>query len=138
MRQKAAPIDHLLFAMASDINDGIKSIPSDKIYECWMVAKSESDFMPLDGSLNRAWKEKVDKRTHIPNSAIEYKPRHSCRYCIVVALRMGISIHDASEWEIEAYKGDITIGEINCILTSKPDIIEFHNTHKRSPYQGVL
>ena len=138
MRQKAVPENHLLHAMANDINDGIPQIPSDKIYHCWMEAKSQSDFMPMDATLIRAWNEKINTARHNPNGRIEYKPAHSCRYCVVVALRLGVNPHDATEWEREESKLGISQGEIACVRSAKPEIVSFWSESTRSPYMGML
>jgi len=140
IRQKSVPLEHLLYAMAEDIESGIPTVPVDKVYACWMDAKSQSDFMPMDGALNESWK-RMDTTVNIANGRIEYKPTHSCKYCPVVALRLGVTPPEETEGESRKASEPPDSQEIQCVLATvgKDKIIfEYWNTNEKSPYRGML
>jgi hypothetical protein len=147
-RQRAVPLKHLLEYIADDIDSGIREIPADKIYDCWVIAKAESDFMPMDSSLLKAWREKVNTAVHIANSRIGYSPKHECPWCPVVAIRIHLAktgevggVPDPTTWEIAQATQDITHKELSCMRSvcriGTPEL-EHWNESPKSPYRGLL
>jgi hypothetical protein len=105
-----------------------------------MDAKSKSDFMPMDSALNDAW-GRIDRSVHNPNAQIEYKPKHACKMCAVVTLRLGLQITDATDEEIWHSKQPVTEDELFCAratIARDPVIWRHWQESPKSPYSGML
>ena len=73
--------------------------------------------------------------------AIEYKPRHACEWCAVVALRLGGFVPDTTADEIARAKQPVTQKEIDCVratLGKDLVILRYWNEKQTSPYYALL
>ena len=129
-------------AMAEEILDAVQGIPTHRLLDCWTVARGKTQWMPRESELNAAWSSICQQEApRLENRALPYRPVHSCRYCPVVALRLGTKVPGPSEWEMQAAGGPVTSDELDCVratLSRTPGEWMFWDRNEKSPYRGML
>lgn len=97
--------------------------------------------IPVSKDVVAAWYNDVraDHKKELNSRAIEYKPRHQCAFCGVVALRLGVVPPDSNEWEQGMAKAAVTHGEALCVLAATDNtVLRYWNESSNSPYRGLL
>lgn len=119
-------------------------IPMAYIARCYAYARVHGrSSVPTSKDVVNAWYSEI-KAEHVKEAnsmAIEYRPSHSCRYCPVVALRLGLEVPDATDEERRVAAEPITRDELLCVgsTTIKDSTLHrFWNESQSSPYRGML
>lgn len=129
---------------AGQISKDLQDVPDDSLAPCYNHARLNSrSNIPTSRDIARSWYDAImpDIEAERKKTALQYKPSHECRYCPVVALRLGITTPDATEGEIRKSKEPIDSQEIQCVLATvgkDRQIFEYWNTNPKSPYKGML
>lgn len=117
-------------------------IPEGFLGRCYTHARIHGrSSVPTSKDVVNAWYSDIkgEYTTEANTRAVEYKPKHECKYCNVVALRLGLVAPDSTELEINASKEPVTNDEIMCVLSTMDDsIIRHWNESPKSPYRGML
>lgn len=117
-------------------------VPDGYLGRCYTHARIHGrSSVPTSKDVVNAWYGdiKAEYTKEANTRSIEYKPKHECKYCAVVALRLGLAVPDSTEWEIDASKGLVTNDEIQCVLSINDNsIIRYWNESPKSTYRGML
>lgn len=129
---------------ASIVSSDASNVPTAYLAQSYSHARVHGrSSVPTSKDVVLAWDNSV--RQSVANAsnakAIEYKPRHACKFCAVVSLRLGVMLPDATEQEIRMSKEPITEDELQCVrATAEKDATVFRHWQEsqQSPYKGVL
>lgn len=125
--------------MINELLEDIEEIPEIHVSDCWASAKRNSQYMPRGCDLLKAWREDVSKRPANATGYLSPPKKHECIYCSVVALRLGVTPPDSTDWEKEHAKKPVTERELACVKAYMKGIeLDFWNSSDKSPYSGML
>lgn len=136
----AIPPTETFAVMVHDILEDCAAIPGEYLDACFADAKRTSQYCPRGPEINNSWVSHI-KPNIKPAPMLEAPKKHSCEFCGIVAMRIGLHINEPTEKETEAASNPITQEEIDCLkngIGSNKFYFEYWNTHKLSPYKGLL
>jgi hypothetical protein len=99
--------------------------------------------VPTSKDIMSAWHQDV-KAIFQKESApkpIEYRPKHDCNYCNVVAIRLGVKPFGSTELDQQVAAEPVTTREIECVkqtALNDNSVFRHWNESPKSPYRGLL